>query len=169
MSTQSEVLRTTYVTGLRNAHAVEQQAYELLNRQVERLDLYPDLQQRLTQHIQETTAQSKRLEDILGALGESHSSLKDTAMSFMGNMAALAHMPAADEVIKNSLASFAFENFEAATYKSLITLAEQTGDSAALQPLQTSLKEEQAMAEWLDQHLAPTILRYVDVEARKAA
>jgi hypothetical protein len=46
-------------------------------------------------------------------------------------MAALDHAVAGDEILKNSFANFAFENFEIAAYKSLLTIAEAGGFSAA--------------------------------------
>lgn len=43
-----------YLVGLRNAHAVEMEAIELMSRQVERLSNYPEIEARLRQHIDET-------------------------------------------------------------------------------------------------------------------
>jgi ferritin-like metal-binding protein YciE len=134
---------------------METQAEQLLKRQIERLDDYPDLKARLASHLDETYAQQKRIDDILSGLGETGSFLKDTAMSLFGNLAAAAHMPADDEVLKNSLASFAFENYETAAYKSLIAIAERAGVSEAIPPLRQSCQEEEAMASWLASQLEP--------------
>ena len=154
--------REFFATGLRNQHAVENQAVELLGRQIERLENYPEMAARMRQHVAESQAQAQRLEELLSALGTSHSSVKDTMMSFMGNMAALAHAPASDEVVKNTFANCAFEHFEIASYKSLITVAEAIGQSGAISALTTSLKEEQDMAAWIDSHIGPTTLRYIE-------
>ncbi|WP_237938942.1 DUF892 family protein, partial [Acetobacter senegalensis] len=72
-------------------------------------------------------------------------------MTISGNLAAIGHTFAADEIIKNSLANFAFENFEAATYKSLITIAEEGGFTDAIPLLQQTLQEELAMVVFLDE------------------
>lgn len=98
-----DTLNSIYATGLRNAHAMEAQAKELLKRQIERLDDYPELKSRLQQHLSETDRQQDRLERILGSLGKSTSSIKDAALALFGNMAAAAHMPARDEVLKDRL------------------------------------------------------------------
>jgi ferritin-like metal-binding protein YciE len=87
--------------------------------------------------------------------------MKDMAMSMTGNLMAIGHATAADEVIKNTFANYAFEHYEIAAYKSLLVLAERLGPSGR-SLLETSLKEEQAMAHWIEQHIAPTTLRYVD-------
>src|SRR3712207_4481648 len=83
--------RDTYVTGLVNAHALEEQAISLLSRQAERLETYPEMLQQIQLHIEESRRQASRLEEILQNLGTSHSSLKDMATKFTGNMAAMAH------------------------------------------------------------------------------
>ncbi len=154
-----------YHTGLRNQHAVENQAIELLERQVGRVDDFPEMKARIQRHIEESRVQAQRLDQILERHGTSASAMKDGMMSFMGNMAALAHTPAADEVIKNTIANFAFEHFEIAAYKSLIALGEQIGDAEGVRLLTTSLQEEEAMAEWIDTHIAPTTLKFAAMKA----
>src|SRR5690349_11294910 len=103
MSGATDTARDIYTTGLRNQHAVENQAIELLERQVGRLEHYPDMAKRMRRHIDESREQARRIEELLASLGTSHSAVKDTVMSFVGNMAAMMHTPAGDEVIKNTL------------------------------------------------------------------
>jgi len=158
--------RLVLVSGLRNQHAVERQALELMNRQVERLEHYPDIEARMRQHVRETEVQRDRIEEILADLNESTSSLKDAAMMLAGNAAAVFHAPAKDEILKNTFANFAFENFEIASYKSLITTAEAADSAKHLPLLQASLAEEQAMAQWIDDHVRETTLAYIAREAR---
>ncbi|MFZ1108440.1 MAG: ferritin-like domain-containing protein [Rhodomicrobium sp.] len=162
MADAAERANSVFVTGLKNAHALENQALELMNRQVERIENYPEIKAKLEQHIQETHKQIERLETILGQLGESRSVLKDNLLSLTGNMAAVAHAATQDEIIKNSIANFAFENFEIASYKSLIQLAGETGHRDAAQPLHDTLREEEEMAQWLDGHLAGVTHTYLE-------
>ena len=116
MADTTERANSVFITGLKNAHALENQALELMNRQVERIENYADIKARLQQHIQETHEQIARLERVLESLGESRSVLKDNALSLIGNMAAQ------DEIIKNSIANFAFENYEIAAYSRSFSL-----------------------------------------------
>ena len=157
--------REIFVTGLRNAHAMETQAREMMERQSERLDDYPEVKARVQQHLRETEGQLKRLDECLSACGSSASMLKDTTQSFMGNMAALAHTVAPDEILKNTFANNAFEHFEIAAYKSLLSLADIAGVSAAKPLLQASLKEEEAMAAWIDQNIDSVTRSYVQAQA----
>jgi ferritin-like metal-binding protein YciE len=155
--------RDVFIVGLRNAHAMENQALSIMKPQLQRIENYPEVAARLEQHISETEGQIGRLEEILSALNEDHSTLKDVALSFSGSMAALGHTMAGDEILKNSFANFAFENFEIAAYKSLLTIAEAGGYGAAMTGLQANLSEEKAMAEWLDNNLAALTTKFLSL------
>jgi len=63
--------------------------------------------------------------------------------------------------MKNTLANFAFEHFEIAAYKSLLTLADLTAHGAAVSALKQSLSEEEAMAAWINDHIAETTTTFV--------
>jgi ferritin-like metal-binding protein YciE len=161
MSGMNSKAHDIFETGLRNQHAVENQAIALLERQLGRLENYPDMAARMREHLEESKEQARRLEQLLGSLGATSSVLKDAAMSFMGNLAAMMHAPAPDEVVKNTFANFAFEHYEIAAYKSLLTLAELAGQRSAISALERSLGEEEAMAKWIADHLAETTTAFV--------
>jgi len=154
-------VRGLYIRGLRNLHAVEKEAHALLSRQIDRMTQYPTLEARLRTHLAETETQTKRLEDILERHGKAPSALKDAAMDLMGNLAALAHTVTGDEILKNTFANLAFENFEIASYKSLIVVADLAGAGADLALLEVSLREEEAMARFIDEQIEPTTRQYV--------
>lgn len=161
--------REIFIVGLRNAHAMETQARELMERQVERTSDYPDVQARLRVHLEETERQLLRLEQCLDACGESTSTLKDTAQSLMGNLMAMSHAMAGDEILKNTFANNAFENFEIAAYKSLIALCGTAGEESARPLLEASLKEEERMADWVARNVEKVTLDYLGKEQRAAA
>ncbi len=145
--------KDVYISGLTSAHALEQQAIEILERQVDRLEHYPEMATRIREHIDESREQQARIGRILESLGTSHSSLKDAGLGLVGNLAALAHVPAKDEVLKNTFADFAFEHYEIASYRSLIAFAEAAGDLHSVPVLRRSLDEEMAMADWIEENL----------------
>jgi ferritin-like metal-binding protein YciE len=157
-------VRTIFVTGLKNAHAMENQALSIMKPQVSRIENYPQVAQRLEQHIRETEGQITRIETLLDELAETHSAMKDMALSFTGAMAALGHTVAGDEILKNSFANFAFENFEIAAYKSLITVAELGGFPNAVGALRANLDEEIAMANWLDGNLRSVTITFAELK-----
>ncbi len=153
MANNDDIWREVFVSGLKNAHAVEHQALALMDRQIDRAESFTEVADKLKAHRIETEQQIARLETLLDGLGESASGLKDAALSLSGNMAALGHMFADDEILKNAFANFAFENFEVASYRGLLILAEHGSYSVAYDPLKTSLEEEMRMASWVDQSL----------------
>jgi ferritin-like metal-binding protein YciE len=165
----STTAREVYIVGLRNAHAMEVQARELMERQSERLGDYPEVREKVKSHLTETNEQLKRLDQCLEACGESSSTLKDTAQSVMANTMAMAHAMAGDEILKNTFANNAFEHFEIAAYKSLISLCDAAGQGSAKSLLEANLKEEEQMAAWIDANIGKVTQEYLAVEARKAA
>ncbi len=70
MSTSAKEI---YVTALKNTHAVEMQALQIMERQVERLERYPEMTDALRKHIDETHGQRRRLEEALHSLNETPS------------------------------------------------------------------------------------------------
>jgi ferritin-like metal-binding protein YciE len=161
--------REIFVVGLRNAHAMEVQARELMERQSERLGDYPEVQAKVKAHLSETVQQLARIEKCLEACGETSSTLKDITQSAMANTMAMAHAMAGDEILKNTFANNAFEHFEIAAYKSLISLCEPAGQQSARALLETNLKEEEQMAAWIDANVGGVTMAYLANEQRKAA
>lgn len=156
----------TYITGLKNAHALEKQAVQLLSRQEERLENYPDQLQLIRTHIRESEIQADRLMQILERHGTSNSALKDFVTQMSGNLAAFAHAPMQDEILKNTFANYAFEHFEIAAYKSLIALAQDVGDQQAIPLLQQSMEEEIKTAKLIEQSIEKVTLQYAHREAQ---
>ena len=164
-ATINSTVSTVFVTGLQNAHAVEQQALSLIDRQLDRLVRYPEIANRLRTHRLETEDQIRRLDDILGSLGERASAFKDMALGFMGNMAALGNVMAADEGLKNQFVNAAFENFEVASYTSLVALADAAELPTAAALLRETLEEERAMAAWVQSSVPALTLKFVGLRA----
>lgn len=156
-----DTIRHMFVVGLRDAHAVEHQALGIMDRQIEHLAQYTEVEARLRAHRGETERQIERLDSILADFDESPSAIKDAALKLGGSVAALAHALAPDEIIKNSLANYAFENYEAASYKALIAMARAGGFDAAIPKLEESLQEELAMVTFLDEMLPLVINKFL--------
>ncbi|MCP3395352.1 ferritin-like domain-containing protein [Bradyrhizobium sp. CCGB12] len=164
----AQTARDIFVVGLRNAHAMETQARELMERQSERLDDYPEVKAKVAAHLEETNAQLRRLEQCLDACGESSSALKDTTQSIAANAMAMAHSMAGDEILKNTFANNAFEHFEIAAYKSLLALCSAAGMESSRALLKASLEEEERMAAWIDTNVEKVTMEYVEHERQAA-
>lgn len=163
--TNQSTTQELFITGLKNAHGVEHQALQLMDRQIEHLQNYPEVADMLRMHRAETEGQLQRIDELLTGFDTSASGVKDAVLSFSGNMAALAHVFAPDEVIKNSFANHAFENFEIAAYTSLLTLADMGGFQHAVAPLRQSLGEEQRMAQLVLESVPAITRKYTELRA----
>jgi ferritin-like metal-binding protein YciE len=83
-------------------------------------------------------------------------------------MAALGNVLAADEVLKDQMINYAFENFEVASYRSLIALSEAGEFADATGLLRETLREEEAMAAWVLDSLPDLTLKYVGLRSSGA-
>jgi ferritin-like metal-binding protein YciE len=160
-SLNPENARELMLTGLRNAHGLEQQAIEMLERNLERLEHYPQLRARIQQHLEESRQQQAMVRQCLEQLGDSPSTLKDTVMGMAQNMQMMMHSAASDEVLKNSLAGYAFEHFEIASYKALAVMARAAREPRVEELAMTILQQEQAMADWLDENLPEVVEEHI--------
>lgn len=133
----------------------------MLEAQAKRLESYPALQKRIEQHIDETQGQAKKLEHCMGLLDTSTSTMKDLGAQMAAFGQAVGGMMVEDEVIKGSIASYAFENFEIANYKALIAAADMAGEAEISQICHEILEEEVAMANWLSKHLDETTREFL--------
>ncbi|MEH6564245.1 MAG: DUF892 family protein [Halopseudomonas sp.] len=158
---------------LRDAHAMEQQAEQMLEAQAKRLEHYPKLKRRIEQHITETQGQRRLLEACLNRLGARPSTLKDMTGKLMAFGQAMGGMMMTDEVVKGAMSGYVFENLEIASYTILIEAAKQVGDTQTQEVCEQILPEEIAMADWLREHLPELTQAFLsrsatpDTEARK--
>jgi ferritin-like metal-binding protein YciE len=146
---------------LRDAHAMEEQAETMLNGQLSRLESYPELSDRIKMHLEETKGQAARLKTCLDGIGEGSSSLKDAGAKLMAMGQSISGVFAGDEVMKGSLASYTFEHMEIASYSVLIAAANALGESEIARVCEQNLREEEAMAEWLKNHIADTTEQFL--------
>jgi ferritin-like metal-binding protein YciE len=91
-----------------------------------------EMADRMRQNLEDSKQQATRIEDILVGLDWSRSASKDMVPSFMGNVLAPGCAPASDEVVKNSVVSYAFEHCEIASYKSLLIVAKVAGQQMSI-------------------------------------
>jgi len=160
----AEDVRDVMITGLRNAHALETQAIQILQRQAERLTDYPQLQSRLRQHLEESRGQQAQLERLLERFDAGTSTVKQAVMGLAANVQAMFHAMAEDEVLKNTFASYAFEHFEIASYKSLCVIARRAGDAEVERICREILRQEEAMAAWLGDNIEQITEQYLVVQ-----
>ncbi|GGC63006.1 hypothetical protein GCM10011504_46510 [Siccirubricoccus deserti] len=159
--TGSERAKEIYLTGLRNQHGVEAQAIETIERELDRMEPYPELHARMKEEIIRSKTQQARLETLLSGHGTSPSATKEMVTSIVGKVAGVVHLPASDEVIKNLLAAIGYKAYEVGSYKALITMAKAAGADGDVQSLEQSMHEEMEMAEWQLNHLPRIVEAFI--------
>jgi ferritin-like metal-binding protein YciE len=170
MHIPQEEAREYFLVGLKNAHATVRQGRTLVAAQVERLESYPQLEQKLKLHLREKDAQLQRLEELLRNYGESPSVVKDAAMTIAAGAAGIASATAADEVVKNTFATLAQAKYEAAAFETLLVFGQAAGEAGALRPLQLCLSESRGVAAFVEENLRGTAVRFLQLrsEGRQA-
>ncbi|RAP63468.1 hypothetical protein A6B37_13705 [Achromobacter sp. HZ01] len=146
---------------LRDAHAMEEQAETMLNSMVSRIENYPDLRERIRQHIDETREQQRLVRECIERRGGDTSTVKDLTGKAMATFQGFSGVFASDEVVKGALFGFAFENLEIAAYSQLIEAAKFVGDTETAHTCTRILQEERAMAEWLEQNSAQLVRQFL--------
>ena len=154
-----------YLTGLRNQHAVETQAIGTIKNELGRMERYPDLHVQMQADMQRSIEQAARLDKLLAKHGSSKSIAKEAVTGTVATVAGFAHAPASDEVIKNVLAAVGYKAYEIGSYKVLVTLAQAIGAVDDVPVLETSMKEEQEMGDWLGSHLPGLVHAYLAQDA----
>lgn len=153
--------RERLVEWLRDAHAAEEQSEKMLTKFAGRIENYPALKDQIIRHVEETRGQARRLKACLEKYGDSASALKDTFGKMMAFAQGMSGVFVDDEIIKGSMAAYAFEHMEIASYRILIATAEAAGDMETRKICEQILEEEIAMAAWLEDNLPEITQRYI--------
>jgi ferritin-like metal-binding protein YciE len=154
---------------LRDAHAMEEQAEQMLSAQAGRIKNYPELSAGIERHLTETRTQRERLERCLERRGTSSSGFKDVTARFTAMMQGVGGTMVSDEVAKGAMASYTFEHFEIAAYRMLVAAAELAGDSETARVCGEICREEEAMAEQLASLLPKVATTYLERSAADMA
>lgn len=154
---------------LKDAYAMEKTAHDILKRQLSRTEEWPVLHDKILEHLGVTESQAERIEQCLEQLGSSPSRVKEGMGRFIGNVQAMSNALAGDEVVKNSIADYVFEQLEIASYSALISVARDAGFEAVAKVCEEILEEEEEMAAWLDEHLPEVVDEFVQRETASAA
>lgn len=150
------------ITWLRDAHAMERSMESVLERHISDAQEHPAVRERLERHLAETREHARRIEGCLVALNATPSTVKDLAANFIGTMQGMSSAMFRDEVVKNALIEYAMEHFEIACYSSLIAAAESAGLIEIAHTCSELLREETAMAIWLEDEIPKITLRYME-------
>ena len=154
-------LRLRVVKYLSDAHAIESQAIQLLQKGP-KIAGDDDLAALYATHLAETREQQRMVQERLGALGGSPNTLKDAAMrlgalSWGGFFAAQPDTPA-----KLAAFAYAFEHLEIAGYEELQRVAHRARDDETIAMAEQILEQERAAAEKIAAHWDAAVAASLD-------
>lgn len=141
------------IAWLKDAHAMEQSAVSILEKQIKRIQHYPRLEAKLKEHLEVTRRQAEQVKSCLQRHNADTSTMKDLIARFTGTMNAFSSSIAGDEVVKAHMADYTFEHMEIASYRILIAAAKHVGDMQTQRVCEEILSQEEEMANWLGQEL----------------
>jgi ferritin-like metal-binding protein YciE len=132
------------ISWLNDAHAMENALIKVLEHRIDDAKDFPAVQEMDRKHLEETRRHAELVKGCIERMGETPSTAKSVMGTIFGAVQAPMTGLARDEVVKNCLMDYAAENFEVASYRALISAANDIGD------LETVLVCEQIMQEDLE-------------------
>lgn len=156
MSTHDQLHKDKIVTWLNDAWILENEQIPILENHAKDAADYPNMHDRIEQHIEETRRHADLVRQCVGRLGGDVSKLKGEMGSVLGKIKSIATGLFHDELLKNTLAGYATEHFEIACYRSLIAACEHNGEQEIAETCRLILHDEEEMASWLEQSI-PTV------------
>lgn len=139
-------LEAELVSYLRDAHAIEAQAIQLLEAGP-RLAGAASLADAFKEHLEQTQAHQRMIEERLEAHGSRPSAFQSTAMRIGGLNVGGFFGAQPDTPVKLAGFAFAFEHLEIAAYELLRRIAERAGDQQTASVAERILSDERAAAE----------------------
>jgi ferritin-like metal-binding protein YciE len=130
---------------LADAHAIEQQATQLLKKAPE-LVAAKELASAFEEHLEQTRRHSELVEHRLSARDERTSGLKDAALRLGAVNAGMFFKAQPDTPAKLAAFAYAFEHLEVAAYELLKRVATRAGDEGTVATANTILVDERAAA-----------------------
>ena len=134
---------------LADAHAIEQQAIQLLKKGP-KIAGVKELADAFEDHLQETSEHSELLEQRLEARGSGPSTLKDSALRLGALNWGVFFQAQKDTPAKLAAFAYAFEHLEIAGYEQLKRVAERAGDPLTAEVAERILGQERAAARKLE-------------------
>ncbi|CAN5545065.1 hypothetical protein BH24GEM3_BH24GEM3_06450 [soil metagenome] len=138
---------------LNDAYAMEKAQIPILENHAKDAKDYPNIRKKDLQHLEQTRRHAEMVKSCIERLGGKPSTSKKTLGTVIGNLGSVSTGPFEDELVKNFLSDYATENLEIASYRALITAAQELGDRETARICKQILRDEEEMARWLEDNL----------------
>jgi ferritin-like metal-binding protein YciE len=159
--TNTTTRQSNLIDWLNDAYAMERSLEVMLRKQAENAEAHRAVRDRARIHLDETEAHAERVAECLSLLGATPSTLKTATGQVMEMAKGMMTKMASDERVKDFLAAYGAEYFEVACYKALIAAANVADAESIVPLLEKNLKEDEAMASWLDLNVNAVVRDYL--------
>jgi ferritin-like metal-binding protein YciE len=159
--------RDTLIAWLKDAHAMETGLIPVLENHAKDARNNPDAASRITQHMEETRRHAGMVEGCLKQLGADTSGTKTIVGRITGWIHSISSGASSDEGVKNCLMDYAAEHFEIASYRAIIEAANECGEPEIVRVCEQILRDEVAMAQWLEDQEPVMVREYLAKEAAR--
>lgn len=157
----------TVLGWLKDAYGLETSLVVSLQNHAKDMSAMPSARARIEQHITETQRHAELVKGCIERMGGEISAIKTGIANITGMVKEVPMAVSADEIVKNTLADYASEHFEIACYTSLLAAAQVLGDQQTIQVCQEILRDEIAMAQWLEQQIPIVTQHYLGEQVRE--
>ncbi len=153
--------KDAYLAWLRDAHAMELALVVMLEKQVKDTEGKPDLQSRISKHLEETRMHAEKVEACIKRIGGDVSTAKDLSAKMTSALNGLGMSIMGDQMVKEIHSAYAAEHFEIASYTVIRSAAQALGDPEGADMCDDILSEEYAMADWVKEQVPLVVAEYV--------
>ena len=142
------------VNYIQDAYAMEHAGIETLQRHAEQAKDFPNLQDKIVEHLAQTREHRDRLGQCLKSHGQEPSGVKTTISTWAGAAVGALSGMRPDLMAMNARDEYVNEHFEIASYALLMAMARAYGDEQTVDAARRNLQDEVAMSDWLAAHIA---------------
>lgn len=160
-SRQPSTPEETLETWLNNAYGMELSLERVLKHRLHDTEDQPHMHSRIQQHLEETKRHAERVRECIERRGGSVSRTRGGIGAIGGMITSMATEFAEDEPVKNALSDYAAEQFEVASYRSIVAAAERVGDDHTARVCREILEEDERMANWLKEQIPDVTKKFL--------
>lgn len=161
-----QATHTDYVAWLKDAHAMELALITTLEKQIKDTKDRPDIQAKLSEHLDETRSHAQHVESCIIRNGGDTSTAKDLMVKASAALSGFAMSMVSDAMVKNIHSAYAAEHFEIASYLTIRAAAEGLGDTETIAICDEILEDEYEMAEWVEEQIPLIVTEHIEKTAK---
>lgn len=147
---------------LNGAYSLETTLVGMLENQADRASDFPDFQNRIQGHHEDTKRHANVVKGCISRLGGDVSEVRAGISKLFGEAQSQFLGAFGDSIIKDALVGATSEQFEIVSYKAIIALADKIGDDETSRVCKEILKEEEEMLEFFSKNIEEIVDQGLD-------